>query len=83
MAKVVATLDPDTAAKIMQVRMQVQARPPCTPPTRLFAKSTRRAEMPPSPIRLPARMKNGTAASGNLSRATKACCATSTIGSGV
>jgi hypothetical protein len=35
-AKVVATLEPETAAKIMQVRMQVQARPPCTPPTTDF-----------------------------------------------
>ena len=66
MAKVVATLDPDTAAKIMQVSTQVAARPPWTPPTIDFANSTRRAEMPPDSIRLPARMKNGIAASGNL-----------------
>src|SRR5215216_7248832 len=66
MAKVVATEDPDTAAKIMQVSTQVMGRPPCTPPTRLLAKSTRRREMPPVSIRLPARMKKGMAASGNL-----------------
>ncbi len=66
MAKVVATLEPDTAAKIMQVSTQVAASPPWTPPTTDFAKSTRRTEMPPDSIRLPARMKNGIAASGNL-----------------
>jgi hypothetical protein len=42
MAKVVATLEPDTAAKIMQVSTQVIGRPPCTPPTRLLANSTSR-----------------------------------------
>ncbi len=66
MAKVVATDEPDTAAKIMQVSTQVMGRPPCTPPTMLLANSTRRREMPPVSIRLPARMKNGMAASGNL-----------------
>jgi hypothetical protein len=66
MAKVVATDEPETAAKIMQVSTQVMGRPPCTPPTRLLANSTRRREMPPASIRLPARMKKGMAASGNL-----------------
>ena len=66
MAKVVATEEPDTAAKIMQVSTQVMGRPPCTPPTMLLANSTRRREMPPVSIRLPARMKKGMAASGNL-----------------
>jgi hypothetical protein len=32
MAKVVATLEPETEAKIMQVSTQEQASPPCTPP---------------------------------------------------
>ena len=62
----VATDEPDTAAKIMQVSTQVIGRPPCTPPTRLLANSTSRREMPPVSIMLPARMKNGIAASGNL-----------------
>ena len=66
MANVVATDEPDTAAKIMQVSTKVMGRPPCTPPTMLLANSTRRREMPPVSIRLPARMKNGMAASGNL-----------------
>jgi hypothetical protein len=66
MANVVATDEPDTAAKIMQVSTQVMGRPPCTPPTMLLANSTSRREMPPVSIRLPARMKNGMAASGNL-----------------
>src|SRR5512133_3033182 len=65
-AKVVATDEPDTAAKIMQVSTQVIGRPPWMPPTMLLANSTRRREMPPVSIRLPARMKNGIAASGNL-----------------
>ena len=66
MAKVVATEEPDTAAKIMQVSTQVMGRPPCTPPTMLLEKSMSRREMPPVSIRLPARMKKGMAASGNL-----------------
>ncbi|CFN81102.1 Uncharacterised protein [Bordetella pertussis] len=68
-AKVVATLEPATAAKIMQVSTQVHARPPCMPPTRLLANSTMRSEIPPASIRLPARMKKGMATSGYLSRA--------------
>ena len=66
MAKVVATDEPETAAKIMQVSTHVMGKPPCTPPTIDLANSTRRREMPPVSIRLPARMKNGMAASGNL-----------------
>ncbi|CFW44993.1 Uncharacterised protein [Bordetella pertussis] len=65
----VATLEPATAAKIMQVSTQVHARPPCMPPTRLLANSTMRSEIPPASIRLPARMKKGMATSGYLSRA--------------
>src|SRR4051794_30413914 len=65
-ANVVATLEPETAAKIMQVSTQVAANPPCTPPTTDFANSTSRREIPPVSIRLPARMKKGIAASGNL-----------------
>jgi hypothetical protein len=65
-AKVVATLEPDTAAKIMQVSTQVMGKPPCTPPTILLANSTKRREMPPVSIKLPARIKNGIAANGNL-----------------
>src|SRR3546814_19354679 len=66
MAKVVATEEPETAAKIMQVSTQVAESPPCTPPTNDLANSTSRCEMPPASIRLPARMKKGMAASGNL-----------------
>src|SRR4051812_39091127 len=56
-AKVVATLEPDTAAKIMQVITQLIASPPCTPPTSERAKCTSRSEMPPASIRLPERDK--------------------------
>ena len=66
MAKVVATDEPDTAAKIMQVSTQVMGRPPCTPPTIDLANSTKRRDMPPVSIKLPAKMKNGIAANGNL-----------------
>ena len=66
MANVVATEEPETAAKIMQVSTQVMGRPPWMPPTMLLANSTNRREMPPVSIRLPARMKNGIAARGNL-----------------
>ena len=65
-ANVVATDEPETAAKIMQVSTQVMGRPPCTPPTMLLANSTSLREIPPVSIRLPARMKNGIAANGNL-----------------
>src|SRR5438552_13663572 len=50
----------------MQVSTQVAASPPCNPTTIDFANSTRRCEMPPDSLRLPSRMKNGIAASGNL-----------------
>ncbi len=66
-ANVVATDEPETAAKIMQVSTHVIGSPPCTPPTSDFAKSTRRREMPPLSIRLPARIKNGIAANGKRS----------------
>jgi hypothetical protein len=53
----------------MQVSTQVIGRPPWMPPTIDRAKSTRRCEIPPVSITLPARMKKGMAASGNLSSA--------------
>ena len=80
MAKVVATLEPETAAKIMQVMTQVMASPPCSPPTMDLAKLTRRLEMPPTSIRLPARMKKGMAPRANLSMAEKISLGTISIG---
>jgi len=80
MAKVVATLEPDTAANIMHVKTQDMARPPCTRPTMDFARSTKRCEMPPAAIKLPARIKNGIAISGNLSIPINICCGTSNNG---
>src|SRR5690606_13938758 len=56
-ANVVATDDPDTAAKIRHVMTQLAAKPPCIPPTSDLAKSTRRFEIPPSSMSLPARIK--------------------------
>src|SRR5690606_36547851 len=68
-ANVVATLEPATAAKIMQVLTLLMAKPRCTPPTRLLANSTILSDIPPASMRLPARMKNGTATKGYLSSA--------------
>src|SRR6476661_803238 len=79
MAKVVATDEPDTAAKIMQVSTQLAARPPWMPPTSDLANSTSRREMPPVSIRLPARMKKGIAARGNLLIELKISFATSSM----
>src|SRR5690625_5943493 len=79
-AKVVATLEPATAAKIMQVSTQVQASPPWMPPITLLANSTMRSEMPPDSMRLPARIKNGTAMSGYLSKEAYSCWAMTTQG---
>ena len=80
MANVVATLEPETAAKIIQVMTQVMAKPPCKPPTMDLAKLTSRFEIPPTSIRLPARMKNGIAPSANLSMAENISFGTTSIG---
>ena len=79
-AKVVATDEPETAAKIMHTITQVMGRPPRTSARMLSTRSTRRDEMPPAAMMLPARMKKGMAASGNLSRAMKACWGTTMRG---
>ena len=65
-ANAVATDKPYTAAKIMQVSTQVKGKPPCTPPTMFLANSTKRREIAPVSIQLPASMKDGMAASRNL-----------------
>ena len=49
-------------------------------PTMDFAKSTSRTEMPPDSIRLPDRIKNGTAISGKLSMEVTSFCATTSNG---
>src|SRR5699024_10928987 len=46
---------------------------PCMPPTTLLANSTMRSEMPLASMRLPARIKKGTATSGYLSSAAYSC----------
>lgn len=57
----VAGADPDRAAKKAQASTRARAMPPRTLPTMQLAKFTRRREMPPLVMRLPARIKNGIA----------------------
>jgi len=51
-------------AKIMLPRTLTCASPPCTRPTISLATSKIRSVVPPTFIRLPARMKKGMASSG-------------------
>ena len=60
-----ATAEPDIPAKIMLPSTLTWARPPRARPTSSCVKSKMRCVIPPVLIRLPAKMKNGTASSGN------------------
>ena len=64
----------------MQVSTQVIATPPCSWPVKARANSTSLRDSPPTSIKLPARIKNGMAANGNLSSAIKICCGTTSSG---
>ncbi len=66
-AAVVAGLEPEMAAKIIDAKMATMDRPPVILPTRSMEKSTSRLEMPPVLMMLPARTKKGIAISGNES----------------
>ncbi len=59
-----ATADPDMPAKIMLPITLTCARPPRIRPTRRLATANIRSVVPPTFIRLPARMKNGIASRG-------------------
>ena len=67
MADASAAEEPEMPAKIMLESTQTMARPPRRCPTRHAANRTRRREMPPCSMTVPARMKNGTASRVKLS----------------
>ena len=69
MAETVAGAEPEIAAKNALASVVIKASPPAIVPTRLSAKSTKRREMPPEPIRFPANIKKGMASKGNDSNA--------------
>ena len=60
-----ATAEPDMPANSMLPSTFTCANPPCTRPTSSLATSKIRSVVPPTFIRLPARMKKGMASSGN------------------
>jgi hypothetical protein len=64
MAAVVAGEEPEMAAKNMEARTVIWARPPVKLPTRELANLTRRSEIPPLDITFPARIKKGIAIMG-------------------
>ena len=66
-AAVSATAEPDRPANSIDSTAATCASPPRIRPTSANAKSISLREMPPSSIRLPASMKNGTASSVKLS----------------
>ncbi len=75
-----ATAAPDMPAKITLAPMLTWPRPPRIQPTSAVAKVKIRSVMPAVFIRLPARMKNGTASSGNESTPLTIRCATTASG---
>ncbi len=75
MAATVAGPEPEIAAKNMQVATATRPSPPVKRPNRISPTSSRRREMPPWPIRSPARMKKGTAISGKESIEVTRLCA--------
>ena len=75
-----ATAAPDMPAKITEAPTFTCPSPPRIHPTRASAKLKIRSVMPEVFIRLPARMKNGTASSGKLSTPLMTRCATTIAG---
>ena len=71
MALTVAGEEPDRAAKNMEATTETIPSEPLMWPTSASANSRILFDRPPNFIRLPARMKNGTASSGNESRPLK------------
>ena len=61
MAATVAGPEPVKAAKIAQLNTVTTPNPPGSQPSRLFAQSVKRLEIPPKSIRLPTRINRGTA----------------------
>src|SRR5690625_5109381 len=72
-AEVSATAEPEMPAKKVAESTLLRASPPRKRPRIALAKSSRRCVMPPSPIRLPARRKQGIASRLKESRPLKIC----------
>ena len=66
-AAVVATPEPEMAAKNMDVTTTTIPKPPVNEPTKALANRTNRVAIPPFSINVPAKMKNGIAINGNES----------------
>ena len=66
-AEVVATAEPEMAAKNMQVMVVTMLRPPVIRPIKVSKKFRMRLAMPPPLIRLPASIKKGMAIRGKES----------------
>src|SRR2546428_182884 len=66
MAAASATEEPEISDWIMVATTVAMASPPRTKPTTLWARFTRRSEMPPVSMSPPARLKSGMASSGKL-----------------
>ena len=78
MAAVVATEDPEIAAKKVQATMDTREIPPEIHPTRESAKATRRLESPPFDMTSPASMNAGIASIEKLLELAKILCAMTT-----
>src|SRR5699024_316803 len=78
-AAIVAGPDPDIAAKNILAKTVTIARPPVINPINTLAKFNNRLDIPPVLINTPAKIKNGIAISGKLSKDVKAFC-TITLG---
>ena len=70
-AATVPTAEPDIAPKSSDDAIVVSASEPRTPPTIEITHTMMRLAMPPRPMISPAKMKNGIASSGKLSRLPK------------
>jgi len=73
-AATVAAEDPEIAPNTTQVPTVVIGRLALLPPSSDLVQSTRRREIPPNPIISPAKMKNGTASSAELSSVPNITC---------
>src|SRR5699024_9231527 len=83
MAATVAGPDPAIAAKNIQATIVTSDRPPVIQPTSAVARSKSRFEIPPRPINIPARIKNGIANRENESNDVNAFWAIRSIGRSV
>ena len=82
-ATIVEALDPVMAPNSTHVMTTVMPRPPGRCPTRCWMKLMRRADSPPRPMILAARMKKGIANNGKLSSPANTRCESIDSGIGV